>query len=317
MISVIVPVYKVEKYLHKCIDSIINQTYKDMEIIFVDDGSPDNCPKICDEYAQKDSRIKVIHKENGGLSSARNGGMKMAKGDYIAFVDSDDYIEEHMYEKLLDALKGSNADFCMCGDRTVNENGEEITRNNFSAKTYFIDEIIENFVLPLKTSACNKLYKREYIGENVFPEGRIHGEDLVFQLSLLTGKTTMCVIPDVCYNYVKHSNSITTSGFSARSFDEVWCKDKAYSIVQEKFSSYLEKAKVWQFRARMNLVRKMTLFKVQELYKDEFVKYVKWIKGNYSTVKNALKRKEKVEYFLLKAGQTIYRRVLNVIVRGE
>ena len=100
-ISVIVPVYKVEKYLDKCVESIVNQTYKNLEIILVDDGSPDNCPAMCDEWAEKDERIRVIHKENGGLADARNAGMDIATGDYIGFVDSDDWIEPNMYEVLL------------------------------------------------------------------------------------------------------------------------------------------------------------------------------------------------------------------------
>ena len=105
-ISVIVPVYKVEKYLDKCVESIVNQTYKNLEIILVDDGSPDNCPAMCDEWAEKDERIRVIHKENGGLADARNAGMDIATGDYIGFVDSDDWIEPNMYEVLLkNALK--------------------------------------------------------------------------------------------------------------------------------------------------------------------------------------------------------------------
>ena len=99
-VSVIVPIYKVEKYLRQCIDSIINQSLKDIEIILVDDGSPDNCPKICDEYKKIDSRIKVIHKKNGGLSSARNAGMKIATGEYIGFVDSDDYVSKEFLEEL-------------------------------------------------------------------------------------------------------------------------------------------------------------------------------------------------------------------------
>lgn len=105
LISVIVPVYNVEKYLHKCINSILNQTYKNLEIILIDDGSTDNSGKICDEYALKDNRIKVIHKENGGLSSARNAGLDICSGDYIGFVDSDDYIAEDMYEYLYVNLK--------------------------------------------------------------------------------------------------------------------------------------------------------------------------------------------------------------------
>lgn len=110
LVSVIVPVYKVEKYLHRCIDSIINQTYKNLEIILVDDGSPDNCGKICDEYAEKDNRIKVIHKSNGGLSSARNAGLDVANGDYVYFVDSDDYIDTKLVEDNLNLAIEHDAD---------------------------------------------------------------------------------------------------------------------------------------------------------------------------------------------------------------
>ena len=104
MISVIVPIYNVEKYLARCVDSIVNQTYKNLEIILVDDGSPDRCPQMCDDYAEKDSRIKVIHKKNGGLSDARNAGMAVATGEYISFIDSDDWIETSMFELLLNNI---------------------------------------------------------------------------------------------------------------------------------------------------------------------------------------------------------------------
>lgn len=114
LISIIVPVYKVENYLSKCLDSMICQTYKNIEIILVDDGSPDNSGKICDDYAKKDSRIKVIHKENGGLSDARNAGLKIATGKYIGFVDSDDYISVEMYEKLYNQAKKEDADIACC-----------------------------------------------------------------------------------------------------------------------------------------------------------------------------------------------------------
>ena len=113
-ISIIVPVYKVEKYLDKCVRSIVEQTYKNLEIILVDDGSPDNCPAMCDEWARKDSRIAVIHKENGGVSSARNAGLAACTGDYVGFVDYDDWIEPDMYEYLLDISMKSNADVSRC-----------------------------------------------------------------------------------------------------------------------------------------------------------------------------------------------------------
>ncbi len=115
LISVIIPVFKVEKYLEKCIKSIVNQTIENLEIILVDDGSPDQCPKICDYWASKDSRIKVVHKKNGGLSDARNAGLDIAKGEYISFIDSDDWVALDMYEIMLKAMKEENADICACG----------------------------------------------------------------------------------------------------------------------------------------------------------------------------------------------------------
>lgn len=114
LISVVVPIYNVEKYIEKCIDSIINQTYTNLEIILVDDGSPDKCGKICDEYAKRDKRIKVIHKENGGVSSARNIGLDNLNGEYVTFIDADDYISNNYCEELLNALKTENADCVAC-----------------------------------------------------------------------------------------------------------------------------------------------------------------------------------------------------------
>ena len=129
LISIIVPVYKVEKYLQECVTSIQNQTYRNLEIILVDDGSPDKSGKLCNEYAKRDSRIKVIHKVNGGLSSARNAGLKIAKGEYIGFVDSDDYIRKNMYEKLLDACIQNKTEIAACNYNYV-INGNEKKDNS-------------------------------------------------------------------------------------------------------------------------------------------------------------------------------------------
>ena len=128
LISVIVPIYNVEKYLQKCVDSIINQTYKNLEIILVDDGSPDNCPKMCDDYAEKDSRIKVVHKENGGLSDARNVGMEVATGEYVSFIDSDDYISLDFYETLLETIVDNDSDVVECGVVKFYENEKFIKK---------------------------------------------------------------------------------------------------------------------------------------------------------------------------------------------
>ena len=121
LISVIIPVYNVEKFIDRCINSLINQTYKNLEIILVDDGSPDNCPGLCDDWAKKDNRIKVVHKQNGGLSDARNAGLERSTGDYIMFVDSDDFVDETICEVLLNDLKNNDADFSMCGVEICND----------------------------------------------------------------------------------------------------------------------------------------------------------------------------------------------------
>ena len=143
LISVVVPVYNVEKYIDKCINSIINQTYKNLEIILVDDGSPDNCGKICDEYAKKDNRIKVTHKENGGVSSARNIGIKNATGDWLTFVDADDWIENNFVEQLLKIGNQENAEIVLCGYNRVNRNNKcEVNasgdKETFNSSEYLI-----------------------------------------------------------------------------------------------------------------------------------------------------------------------------------
>lgn len=307
MISVIVPVYNVEKYIRNCLDSIINQTYKDLEIILVDDGSTDNSGAICDEYAQKDSRIKVIHKQNGGLSSARNAGLDNATGKYVGFIDSDDFIELDMYEKLLNTLQVTQTDVCMCGCKIVSEQGAILFKNNLPIKIYKIDDILKDVILPLETSAWNKLYKREIIGNARFPEGKIHGEDLIFTLEYLTSEMTFSAIEDYSYYYVKHPSSITTSKFSIKSFDEVYCKDQAYNLVAEKFPHYKENALKWCFRARMNIIRKL-LGSVQiEEYNAEYENYKTWVIKNYKLVKCRLSLKERLEFNLLKISKGIYK----------
>lgn len=224
-ISVIVPVYKVEKYLPKCLDSIINQTYKNLEIILVDDGSPDNCPKICDEYAKKDKRIRVIHKENGGVSVARNAAISVVKGDYITFVDGDDYIAVDMYEKMINKIKRDNSDVCICGFNKVYDGYTEIVvEENLKDLNYeklligFIsneasknDNII--YTNNIMGSACRVLYSRETINSHRFIEDLANCEDLLFNLEVLTKDTKISVLSENLYNYIQHATSFvhTTS----------------------------------------------------------------------------------------------------------
>ena len=172
-ISVIVPVYKVEPYLSRCLDSIINQTYRNLEIILVDDGSPDRCGEICDEYARQDSRIRVIHKANGGLSDARNHGIDVAIGDYIAFVDSDDYIATDMYEKMLARLELDNSDMVVCNYYRFDE-GSAPPKDGYIQlpdRVLTQDEAFD-FYLQIGgdyVSAWNKLYKRTIFDDLRYP----------------------------------------------------------------------------------------------------------------------------------------------------
>lgn len=184
MISIIVPVYKVEKYLDTCVESIVGQTYSDIEIILVDDGSPDNCSRMCDEWAARDSRIKVVHKKNGGLSSARNAGLAIAKGEYIGFVDSDDYVNDTMYEDLMRIANLDSRNYIVSSPIYRDVEGlisaykvgcfEYVDGKSMSMKEYmalFLD-------LSMDATVWNKLFKREFI-QTMFREGR-NNEDYLF-----------------------------------------------------------------------------------------------------------------------------------------
>ena len=181
-ISVIIPVYKVEEYLKRCVDSVIGQTLRDIEIILVDDGSPDNCPAICDEYAKKDDRVRVIHKKNGGLSDARNAGIDIAKGEFLGFVDSDDYIEADMYEYLYDLVKKENAEISMCEFFHCYQGKEPEKNEKISVETVDSETAIY-YVLESKKASltvANKIYKREIFGSDLrFPVGKIQEDAFV------------------------------------------------------------------------------------------------------------------------------------------
>ena len=241
MISVIVPIYKVEDYLPKCIDSILNQTYKDLEIILVDDGSPDNCGKICDEYAKQDKRIRVIHKENGGLSSARNAGIEAAKGDYIGFVDSDDYISMDMYEKMVVSIETENADVSVCCFKYVNEDGsafetsvKPFEKYEVLSKEQAIDKIttLDRYYTHFAT-AVNKLYRRAVIEDLKFEEGRVHEDEFIAHL-VYFNCSKIVIMPDELYYYVQRSGSIMNSSYSPKRLDAVRAYYKRYEFLKEK-----------------------------------------------------------------------------------
>lgn len=235
LISVIIPIYNVEAYLDECIASVIAQTYSNLEIILVDDGSPDNCPQMCDEWAAKDGRIKVIHKENGGISDARNAAIDIATGDYIAFVDSDDWIEPRMYEIMLAALKKENADICACTilscfpERRVAWGFQEYTTGN-SEK--ILSLLYRDTAYPV--AIWNKLYRRYLWDDLRFPVGKIC-ED-AFTTYLLVDKASKIVqIPETLYCYRIRENSTMTAAFSYKRMDEEEAWRCNYEFVRTKY----------------------------------------------------------------------------------
>ena len=239
MVSVIIPIYKVERYLRKCIDSVLNQTYQDFEIILVDDCSPDNCPAICDEYAKNDDRIKVIHKENGGLSSARNAGIKIASGEYLAFVDSDDTIEQTFLQTLVDGLENNGTDLCATKLKKVFENSSEEIEQVFSNSIEIVTDKKFDYALTEEKYAgfvTSMLFKREILVNNnlLFDEKIFHGEDLPFTLEYLTHCDKVCFIDSGLYLYLIRENSITTSvRFNKRQFTILRARERVLDLIKE------------------------------------------------------------------------------------
>jgi len=226
LISVIVPVYNVERYLERCVESIRNQTYTNLEIILVDDGSPDQCPQICDAYAQKDNRIKVIHKQNGGLGLARNSGLEVATGSYVAFIDSDDWIQATHIETLYLAAIAAQADAAWGAHTVVSIDGKKAVRpTSLEMRTYEREEIRRKILLPLigadgdfpqdvqvNASSCMNLYSMELIRSEQLAfvsERYAVGEDVFFNIDFCYHARRIVVTGEVGYYYFENVNSIS------------------------------------------------------------------------------------------------------------
>ena len=213
LISVIVPIFQVEKYLDKCISSIISQTYHNLEIILVDDGSTDNCSQICEKYKELDNRIKVIHKQNGGLSQARNVGLEIATGDFIGFVDSDDWIEPNMYETLISTLFEMNADIAVCGYQDEYEGINSILHDitSFKRNQYTPEEALRKILKGksfISIMVWNKLYKKAVLADISFPEGKIYEDNLWTPLVIGNAKT-IASINYPLYHYLNREESLS------------------------------------------------------------------------------------------------------------
>lgn len=271
-ISIIVPVYKAEPYLRKCIDSILNQTFKEFELILVNDGSPDKSGEICDEYANKDIRIKVIHKKNGGQSSARNEGLNIAKGDYIGFVDSDDWLDRDMFRVLYENIIETGSDISICGTRDIKKQ-QDIRNQVGESKTIIYEDKNKIFSIMFSQNIfgwgpCNKLYKKNKIKNLRFLQGRIY-EDVVYNLIAFSSALKVVSTSAKKYNYLQINSSTTRNEVTLKRLD------LAYNILENYKILPIEYQKLWLrdvyktlFLVIVEVVNEKTIIKNKEIFKS-------------------------------------------------
>ncbi|WP_418501161.1 glycosyltransferase [Flagellimonas sp.] len=227
LISVIVPVYNVEAYLSQCVDSILSQTYENLEVILINDGSKDNGGKICDGYAKKDSRVKVIHQINKGLSGARNSGLKIAAGEYLAFVDSDDWIEPTMFSTMVELMQQNNLEIIECDIAKSNVEKQTVRNVKLAVETY--SEALKRIIKNNQYSVWRRVYKASLVKDYRFLEGK-NSEDVYFTIDNLKKVDKIGVYPVPFYNYRYNPTSITKSPYSLKKFDSL---DAGYYLLDK------------------------------------------------------------------------------------
>lgn len=237
IISVIVPIYMVQDYLNCCIESIVNQTYCNLEIILVDDGSPDQCPEICDSWATNDSRIKVIHKKNGGLSDARNAGMQIATGEYISFLDSDDYVSPAFFEKLFAVATTQNADIVECKVANCYEDGiVDEYEDDSEIRVYNTEDALSGLIAenPFHQHVWNKLYRSSIALSVPFVVGKLN-EDEFWTYQVFGQAKRVAKINKTLYFYLQRSGSIMGEGYNIRRLDALEGKANRQNYIEEHF----------------------------------------------------------------------------------
>ena len=246
LISVIVPVYKVEKYLDRCLESLCAQTYPYLQIILIDDGSPDNCSLICDKWNALEKRVTVIHKSNGGLSDARNFGMKIPSGKYVSFIDSDDYISADFFESLLSTMQSESSDIVECSVVQFDENNsfdtyqDDYTINSYQTEQALFGLIAEN---PFHQHVWNKLYKTEITNNTYFPVGKLN-EDEFWTYQVFGQAKRVTKINKTMYYYFQRSTSIMGEGFNLRRLDALEGKAKRQEYINQFFPSLSLQSKI-------------------------------------------------------------------------
>ena len=311
-ISVIVPVYNVEDYLERCVDSILKQTYSNLEILLVNDGSTDKSGELCDQLALRDQRIRVVHKENGGLSDARNRGIDEASSDLIGFIDSDDYIDEDMYETLYSHLREANADLSMCGHYDVYHQIPEKQVSEIKTWELSSEEAIKMVMEAkiLSVTAVNKLYKKELFNHLRFEVGKI-AEDAFIMIRLLDQCQKVVATNEKKYYYVHRENSITTQKFSLKFLNVIEAYEQNANIIREHYPALADVATMrlnWAYFYVLDRLLIDSDFK-DKVLEDKLIHFLKQNRVNIlrdSRFTNA----RKISFLALLLSRKLYTRIL-------
>lgn len=320
LISIIVPVYNVKLYLERCVKSICNQTYLNLQIILVDDGSTDGSGQVCDNLAEQDSRIVVVHKQNGGLSDARNAGLDIAQGEYIGFVDSDDFIEKEMYQILYNKIKNTDAEVVNIGYRRVDENNTFFSSAVKRKKDAFISNkefLRELYLFEGDVSACTKLYKKHILEKLRFKKN-ICNEDLVFMFELLPQIKGIEFVAEIGYNYFIRSGSISNSGYSKTIVDMVKNAEYGMELAQNIYPDLMPCAENLYYVQVLNY---MLLLPSNIMNKDNsfYLRCLKQIKLSRNNIKNNqfLSKKNKYVLLVISFYPKMINRFYKLIKRGK
>ena len=311
-ISVIVPVYNVEAYLERCVESILKQTYSNLEILLVNDGSTDKSGELCDQLALRDQRIRVIHKENGGLSDARNRGIDEASADLIGFIDSDDYIDTDMYETLYRQIKEANADLSMCGHYDVYHQIPEKQVSEIKTWELSSEEAIEMVMEAkiLSVTAVNKLYKKELFNHLRFEVGKI-AEDAFIMIRLLDQCQKVVATNEKKYYYVHRENSITTQKFSLKFLNVIEAYEQNANIIREHYPAIADVATMrlnWAYFYVLDRLLVDSDFK-DKLLEDKLIHYLK--QNRVNILRDArFTNARKISFLALLFSRKLYTQIL-------
>lgn len=317
LISVIVPIYNVGEYVSKCIDSIIRQTYRNIEIILVDDGSTDKSGEICDLYSKKDKRIVVIHKKNGGLSDARNAGIDVAKGQFITLVDGDDYIDKDYVSLLYETLSTNSSDISVVGHKIIRAS-KTIIKCASRSKTYSPKEALKEILYDreIDLSAWGKLYDARLFKKIRFPVGRIY-EDSATTYRLFDTARSITAIPAAKYNYIIRASSITNESFNKRKFELLTSTREMCEYIKNKYPT-LEKAAnrrmMWAYISTLAQLSNSKDPKRKDI--NSLMNYIKKHRNNVLADRNISKR-DRFSLLLTKLGFRGFRIAWRIYRRGH